>query len=754
MLIKILVAGLMGLLLGGVLLNRAVPTFADENLENALGTTPQGIRLSEYFEVGTVQGEQKDKNQAKVIDSKNEKTKNTQVVKLTDGANQVGSIWSTEDNLFDLDHEQTISMWLYFGNRGKPVTGEENEDKNTAGDGMAFVLQNDPRKTAAVTEMNRWTIRGETLGVWGLDKGSVSTDEDSTVLKQLATSAIQRSWALEFDTHLNAKRNYDDLTGLGDSFDSDTGAGMLLYPHIASNYPAEPTSYTRNRVFHTASGSDGMLNNHNDWRSYISLNHEGLIQGKNFAFLSNGAWHHLTLRYVPQVDGNPETGQMTYTFNDKDVITGAPQDGESRTVTIDKKKIVANEATSEKKPARSARWGFTGATGMNYENNLVVFDQIPDLVDVSAQAEMMNLSQNKQIHEGDTVEEHDQVQLNYSVQYNNGRSDWHDVVASLKLPRQIHYLSGTISCRGEESLPISPAELSQNTLTKKLKTFTADHNQVEISLKGEVTEGAGAVTTVPTTTSNFNGTEAVAEATIPGFRVIPVKYLTLHLDGDGTQTVDEGDSVKLSGSVQVKGETVTPSDLRLHVAVGDTETNFQLDDQKPLGQLNWELPANLFTSDKNDARVWVTDSLGHQSEKVPLTVLVGRLKVKNVTPNISFKGHLTGYLQTLPRQEPFSLTIEDTRRSCHDWHLDATASPLVREDQRHLAGQLVYVDHHKTKPLLNSEAQRIMNSDADHVQRETQLTAGLKEGLLLRVDSDAVRGDYTGSITWMLCNTP
>lgn len=728
-----LILWLVGLALGGLFFVGEIVVSADVDLDTALKSTPQGIPLKRYFEIGNSRH-----NHAAVVKSRNSEAQNTDVVQLTDDTDQVGTIWSTESNPFDLGREQVISMWLYFGNRGSASTDQESPENNRAGDGMAFVLQNDPRGTAATTKMPPLIMRGENLGVWGFDDGA----KDDEALTRLANSAIQSSWALEFDTHLNAKSQYNDLTSWGDSYDWNGQYGGLRFPHIASNYPSRKESYQRDQVYRAWYATD--------WRPRVSLKHDGLIAGHNFNFLSNGSWHHLTIRYEPERHGNADVGDMTYIFDDKDPITGAPQAGRSQNVAIFKSQI-----TDEAHP-HTARWGFTGATGENYENNLVVFDQVPDLVDVSAQANLTDLSQQKSVHEGDTVKEGDQVKLDYTAKYIDGKSDWHDVVAHLKLPRHIAYRGGTITYAGgaQETVEILPQGSSQITLVRKLaRALNKDYSQVKISLDGEVETGAAQVAT---TTSNFNGFEAVAEATVPSFKVEPLQYLNLNLTSPLTQTIDEGDQVKLTGQVTMLEEDRRNSDLTFHVAVNGREVaQTILPDEDPLGVIDQTVATALLDQDKNAVTVWVTDTQQHVSNKVSLTAFLGRLALKSVTDCITFKGQLNGQRQRLIREQPFEVTVEDTRSASDGWHLEATATPL-RQNHRPLAGQLIYVAGKDTKFLTSSDAQSVLHHH--HAEGSTETVTRLKDdvntGLLLQVDAGAVAGTYSGTITWALCNTP
>lgn len=169
----------------------------DSDAKNALATMPKGLPLSTYFAPGQdydstgLQGG----FTPEVRDSNNSSSSGTQAMQLTaDSYNGGAAVWSKDGSKFNLYKNQKASMWLYFGNKG-----------SSAGDGMAFVLQNNSSGGTGT-----YSDKGQSLGVWGKD---VSTDSNGTkTQKTIADSAIPKSWALEFDTFVNsAKPNGTDF---------------------------------------------------------------------------------------------------------------------------------------------------------------------------------------------------------------------------------------------------------------------------------------------------------------------------------------------------------------------------------------------------------------------------------------------------------------------------------------------------------------------------------------------------------------
>ncbi|WP_225364039.1 L-type lectin family protein [Levilactobacillus brevis] len=299
-------AGLIALLLA---FGASSVAWADSDYNQALATAPQGISLNKDNAILTV--DTSGYSSSAIVNATNPATPGTQIAMVNNNTYQFGSIWSTDENYFDLTQDETASMWLYFGNQG-----------TQAADGMAFVLQNDPRGVAAIPDYpTPGKAIGETLGVWGVDMARRQGSVD-----KLAQTAIQDSWALEFDTNRNASTG-GKAAGYANSFD----IGMPPV-HIGSNYPGAGSSYIR----HVDHGLPvlGIIQPDN---YYYGLNHLGVIADESQPnFLSNGQWHHVTLSW------KAATKQMTYTFNDKDPQTGAMQPGVSRTVTLDPAKIDPN----------------------------------------------------------------------------------------------------------------------------------------------------------------------------------------------------------------------------------------------------------------------------------------------------------------------------------------------------------------------------------------------------------------------------
>ncbi|WP_261809984.1 lectin-like domain-containing protein [Levilactobacillus humaensis] len=716
-------------LLGCVLWGRSTQAFAGdtEDLHHALATTPQGIQLQDYFVPGTSLN-----NHAKIVDSQNPLVHNTQAVRLTNSESQVGSIWSTPKNTFKLNEPQTVSMWLYFGGAASWMTNVDPM-KAPTGDGMAFVLQNDQRGVSATTQMPGDKPLGETLGVWGAD-----TEPQDSNTGQVASSAIQKSWAVEFDSYINNDTSFGGA-GKWNSFDvSQDPDHPIKFPHIASNYPGDRNSYQKKQL-----REGGILGWGVNTAYFTSLNHNGLIQGNNFQFLSDHQWHHFTLRYEPQVGTDTSKGQISYTFNDKDPKTGVTLPGLKQTVELDKSKV--DNGTHE------TQWGFTGATGSLSENNLVVFDQVPDLVEVSANTHMADLTQGTNVAKTQMVRERDQVQLNYQVKYLNGKEQWNDVIADLKVPKNITLSSGSMTLASDPDHPttIDEADLKNNEVTRPITAgLSATSTGATFSFTGKVKDGTGSVAPL---TSQFRGKEAVAETSTPEFTVDPT--LDLKLAIPNSLYVDPGKGAHITGKVQIGDPAWHNSDVHLQMSINGQSLEEPLKDSDERGVIDVDLPASFITKKTNTLTVTATGpDPTHNSQTKTMTIYIGELAFTSATPQVTFKGKLTGTMQRLACAQPLDLTITDTREKGNGWHLEAVASQLKRADGKSLDGDLQYFKDGQFLSL--DAAQTVASHTNDGVTTMTHLSSETNQGLVLQVEGGAISGDYSGQVSWLLMNTP
>lgn len=684
---------------------------ADADYDQALKTAPQGISLDNIFVPGKTSN-----NQAAIVNTTNPNITGTQAAKVNNGKKQFGALWSTTDNHFDLTKNMKSSMWMYFGNTGKK-----------AADGMALVFQNDARGLAATPTYGK-TVSGETLGVWGVD-----TDKKQTTPDKLASTAIQNSWALEFDTHLNTSTNYGN-TGGADSFDVGISG-----PHIASNYPGEVSTYEMVRT--------STLLPIYSVGYYATQTHAGTITG-DYTMLSNGAWHHLT------IDWQASTKQMTYTFDDKDPNTGKKQTGKSASVTLDTTKIDPNNTGQ-------VRWGFTGATGDSYENNLVIFEEIPGLVEVDANATLTDMTQNKVVDNDGTVKGGDKVRLDYQLSYEGGKQEWKDVVAQLKLPSKLSFTKGTITYADGTSTAVDLSGLdSERQLTVKLaKALSSSNQTATISFMGTA-DGVTEPASVTGLTSTFTAVNGVETASTVDFTLNPTQEVLLASLNGTTFSADDGD-VTVKGSVVVPDSTnLKNTDITVKSTLnGRAQADFKIpeSDDNESGRFDYTVKPNQLTAGDNTLIITVADPYGNESNPLKVTItLTGQVLFNGVAEASSFQSTtLTGSQQQVKRGNDWQVNVLDTRTAGATWTLQVSATAFTTKDGRQLAGGLYFHDDTgktavTTTPMNIASGQSTSNDDEKDIVSDWQD----ETGLLLDVGSASVSGQYQSQLTWTLNDTP
>jgi len=684
---------------------------ADADYDQALKTAPQGISLENIFTPGTTSN-----NQAAVVTATNPNVTGTQAAKINNGKKQFGALWSTTDNVFDLTRNQSASMWLYFGNTGKK-----------AADGMAFVLQNDGKGLGATPTFGK-NVSGETLGVWGVD-----TDKKQTTPDKLAATAIQNSWALEFDTHLNTSTNYGN-TGDADSFDVG-----IAGPHIANNYPAAVDSYQMVRT--------STLLPIYSVGYYATQDHAGVLKG-DYTLLSNGSWHHLTL------DWQAESQQMTYTFNDKDPVTGKMQTGVSESAKLDLTKI-------DPQDTGQVRWGFTGATGDSYENNLVVMEEVPGLVDVQAAATLTDTTTGKEIGDGDVMKGQDSFKLDYQLDYLAGKQSWQDVQAQLQVPEYLDVTAGKVTYADGTSTVVDVSQLTEHQLTVKLtQALSTSNRTAHVTLTGQAANLTAPVT-VDATASGFSAVNGVVTAETPVFTLNPtLELLAASLSGSSGQ-VEPGEEATMKGLVVVpEGVDLANRDMTIHSTLnGQARADFKIPDgtDPSSGRFDVTVAAADLQSGKNTLVTTVEDPYGNVSNAVTYTITVNRQLVFNtVAEKSSFEDTtLTGTQQKVKRTLDWQVEILDTREAGAKWALQVTSTDFTRADGQKLAGTLSYYDGDDRTPISDtpiavSQGEATGNDDLTNVVDDWDED----NGLLLEVNSAALQGKYSGTVTWSLHNVP
>nr|WP_324291184.1 hypothetical protein [Levilactobacillus brevis] len=547
---------------------------------------------------------------------------------------------------------------------------------------------------------------------------------------------MQNSWALEFDSFSNTQSRK------GSAFDTSVGS----YPHIASNYPGAGLTY--------------VTNNLNPDNPYVLMQHQGVIQNNSYSLLSNGAWHHVTMRW----DATAKT--MTYSYNDKDPSTGNAQTPVgTKTVSIDTTKIDPNNTGY-------ARWGFTGSTGTNWENNLVIFEQVPGVVNSSASVTATDLTTDKVIAAGDTVTSGDQLQLAYKLNYDSGSQDWKDIVAKIAVPNNMTVSYARVTYADGKSELIDPGTISAQTLKYQLThDLNGTNAPATITIIGNVMGVKNATTAVAAAKSTFNGSNALTNATTPNFTISAASnwYLRLFFGtaANGTKTSQmDLDAVKdttLTGHFTYS-LTSTASDagyggtagkaVTLRPTVnGQTQTSTTAGDG---GTFSYTVPASLLLPGANTVTLYAIYNGGtNVSDVIKATINVGSLTFSNVTSNIAFNAELTGTAATIAPSSQPNISVADTRVTGKHWALSASLTGLAAS----FPGEVVYQPGNGNVTTLSNQDAAIDTGDSAATttvskQWSSTWTDSSSKGLFLKIPSATTAGNYDGTITWSLKDAP
>lgn len=696
------------------------------DLQAGLGSAPTNLGLaSNMFTIPNLAAIYGNKNMAALVNERGGYTGTPVAIKMTMGGSENGVIWSNVEggNYIDINQPQTMSMWLYFG-------PSKHKDGSVLGDGIAFVVQNSPEGSNAVAHKGNDIGKGETLGVWGIDNDT--TNSSSAVLAQ---SAIQNSWALEFDTLVD-----NDLTP-GGAAGFDLG---LSGQHIADGFPGEASMYQH----------------HN---GYFTMNHSHLQP----ATLTDGNWHHLTVSW------DPTTYEMKYKFNDKN------RDGTDTTNPIIGENKDFNASHFGGHSALNAagghlRWGFTATTGSNYEPAAVAFESIPSLVDGDVTSEINDKTQNKTLKENDSVNSQDDLALNYKLTYNSGRDDWQKIVANMILPNNIDYSwhdgestdgsVGKITYSDGTSELIYPSEIAKNTagqmaLTRTLtKDLSASLKTATITINGRA-NNVTTETKVPSVHSNFDGATLIKGVDTTPFVIKKSKPINLKLDQTNISVTSNKDA-NITGTVSYTDPTnvVDNSKVNVYATLNGTALDkFTLNSSDPAGKLNFNIPASKITQPINTLKVYVEDSDGNTSTTSTVVITkTGGLDLK--VDDYSF-GNLNDPAPSMliPRRGPWNIIVDDTRQQgTTPWKLSAKTDGLF-DGTTKFDGDVIYKNSSGQITNINNDSSALIATGLKTQEGEQLTNVGTSwndaEGIMLKTNGVNLAGQYQGKMTWVLSDT-
>lgn len=674
-------------------------------------------------------------NSANLVDE-NAKSKaagggDSRAILMTSQPSQVGAIWSNLEggNYVDITKKQTMSMWMYFGPK-------KHTDGKDFGDGMAFVLQKSSDGANAIAHDGSSIGTGESLGAWGVDDNF-----DTSTTAGIAATAIQNSWAMEFDTHTNN----DSTPGAAAYFDSAVSG-----QHIAYAYPGDPDTYvkkTKNGLFPFTSD-----------KYYYGMNHQGTKQ----VDLHDGTWHHLTVTW------DPVKFQATCVFNDKN------PDGSIGTnpVEIDVPSVKAAEFGGyDNLSDHKLRWGFTATTGSAYEANLIAFESIPSSVEGDATPSITDTTQQKEVTSNGTVNSNDQLAIKYNLKYDSGRDKWSNINAQLVLPENVTYQTGNSSDvigsvdygDGQDSEPIYASELTgTNTLDHVLKRNLDSSDRggptmATITING-VANNVTTNTDVASVRSTIDSDTLIKDVDMLPFTILKSKPINLVLDKNNI-SVNPNKSAPITGTVSyVDGTAVKNSDMTVHTNLNGTDLdNFKMSDDDASGNLNFEIPADKLTEDTNILKVYVTDPNGNKTTTSTVKISKrGALALK--VDEYSF-GSINQVASSIliPRKGDWKIVVDDSReKDSNPWYLSAGTDGLYDSGTK-FNGNVIYKNANGIEKILNDSSNTMIASgsktqDGEQVTNVSQMWND-SEGLLLRSNGSNASGNYSGEMSWVLSDT-
>lgn len=584
--------------------------------DDVLKAAPSGMKLGNLFEYPTTYtGSKTVNNSVQVRTAGGSNPNPVDVIQMTNGDKQVSSIWgrktnpddsSKDYNYFDLSKEQTISGWIYVG-----------PTYNVSGDGITLVLQNDDNGINAIGRYHKdnlllsdddYAASGESLGVYGSTDSQFTTTDPS----QLSSSAIQNSFALEFDSFRNdsvvtgsaidlAMGNIKDsyFDNLLDSQNTAETKGQ----HVAWSYPADSGTYEKKAY---------------PFFNFFGMHHQNVIQNVTIGGYDDektatgkDAWHHFSFTYKPDTDDS-NYGYISYVYNDREndgtvkpyrTWDKRPRDSDSP-IKIDLRKFNLKDGQTK------IRWGFTSSTGSPNStpgSNDIIVEKIPSVLNVLDQSGLYDVTQGRNIKDLDhraanptdddkdyTVDDGDKLAFTYNLNYSSGITGTGDIKAKIQLPQNVLYQNDDNNHIGEIDYTDDPnsktyidaSQLSTTTnaegddvqtLNLDLSALSEKNTNVKVTIYG--TANAPTSNTLKTTTVNPEHTSYKSDyynndVMSYGF-MITNERLQIAADKDSeTQKVKLSDDFNLTGTAKyLMSSKFNGDDLSVYGEIYDKDGN-------------------------------------------------------------------------------------------------------------------------------------------------------------------------------------
>lgn len=664
------------------------------------------------------------------------------------GSNRAVGVWSNDKYRLDFNQDFHGRTYVNFG--------------TDQADGFAFVMQNDPAKSQALTTANAESD-GQNLGVYG---GTDSWGKDDT--KRPNVFAIKNSVAVEFDLYANA----DSKEQSGTNYDGQT-ANTKIIPHMAYAYPGDLSSYKP-----TGGGNSWWYNGVIGIGSHgytAMIDHRGLI---TLDGVRNTTWYEF--RY----DFDKATQKFSYYLENP--VTGV-KTNETTIPYADLEaqlKLSANDG--------KAYWGFTAANGQSSGQTKFVFTQVPVDMDAEVTNEVeakgasvvdQNDSDNYSTdlpaaNYGDEVTLKSTFTLKSDTEAGYYIKTWNSYidpalyeisqgVSNVKAEFNGATTTGTATVDANGNVVVTFADQGLNvpkpltSIEQKLYlTYTA-----KLKDKGEITKTYH--------DSQISGTE-IGNNTAANFSSDEVAYwvvpqpehptvLSWEKPNVVTEKTDTKDRAEVSDGYDLKfywqdeddGEILNftinrnnpdaKKEFAQIVTTGSTEFN----------DYSWHIPADKIVPGKNEYTITMTRGDEVQTLKLTLNV-TGKLSFDKAPDILSWTGRKASESKgTLARDSgnPMTLSVSDSREDTSTWALyvqaeltDTTAPfDFVFKKDAVSAEQSIMTD-----PVLV-----MRKGDVTPTNFTSSKTWNESAGVLLHSNNYMSVGDYSGKavVKWNLYDT-
>ncbi len=691
--------------------------------------------------------------------------------------NRSGGVWSKEADKLDLYSDFEASMYIYFGNDGKDT-----------GDGLAFVLQNDPGGNSALK-----TSFPSQLGIW-----------ESPFIG--GGFAMMNSFAIEIDTF------YDEYFDRGQYDPGGGGNPARKENHIAWNFPNVASSYVVNgpnrTLIHQNRAYPGGLST-DKWYPFTvkwsasrrQITYQFGDLAPVVAPISNPTAIFGTNRVFWGITGSSMKGNQIYRIA-FDKLPGAVKAGARTTITrkstnenIAGKVVDSGETLTYRLDANFIS-GIKNWEGIVAEmklskavefvpgslrGKLAVGGEVPlsnDLVkDGFLKAPIGTLSGNSRIA---------YVYFDVVVKSN---PETNDVTESSKFLGTNHIeASNEVSYKISQNQPPSLTLVNENTVQEISSNTNYDVtgtwkdpdgingtiyylvNGKEVGKSDETSSGINQDTpysfTIPAAELKLDSENELEvyvvdkntmksqskSLKIKVLASIPV--ITLDLASTTIPITDDFD-YEITGTWK---ESDSPW-VDLYYSVGQNPpvqfaTNVPNSD--PKGQFikyKTSIPNTQFTLGANLVSVYAKNSDGRLSKSETLTLDVsGSLKFTNVSPKISYElTEIPKNKVTVKRNNDWDIRVKDTRNSGSQWHVTVGLSKeFTNQNKQTLTNGLFYKTATSTETFLKEGESIVAFSKTTTDVQEVSINWPDKEGLLMQVNPEDYIGNYQGILEWTL----